>query len=75
MYYLSECILKAAFLAFYADLYSRVQTTRKYAIWVATGVWITSYVAAFLMLFTYCLPFEQNWYVIPIILIQGIGRS
>lgn len=61
MYYLAECVLKAAYLAFYADLYSRIQTKRRIAIWIATFIWATSYLAALLLIFTYCLPFEQNW--------------
>ena len=64
MYYLAECVLKAAYLAFYADLYARVQTNRRHAIWIATFIWVASYVSAILVLFTYCLPFEQNWYVV-----------
>ncbi|KAI5810437.1 hypothetical protein BZA77DRAFT_171000 [Pyronema omphalodes] len=61
MYYLAECVLKAAYLAFYADLYSRIQTKRRIAIWIATFIWATSYLAALLLIFTFCLPFEQNW--------------
>ncbi|KAA8907978.1 hypothetical protein FN846DRAFT_1021154 [Sphaerosporella brunnea] len=60
-YYLAECVLKAAYLAFYADLYSRIQTKRRLAIWIATSIWASSYVSAFLLLFTYCSPFERNW--------------
>jgi hypothetical protein len=63
MYYLAECVLKAAYLAFYADLYSRVQTKRRMAIWIATGVWACSYLSALIMLFTYCAPFYKNWLV------------
>ncbi|KAF8429076.1 hypothetical protein EV426DRAFT_713813 [Tirmania nivea] len=61
MYYLAECVLKAAYLAFYADLYARVHTKRGYAVWVATVVWVVSYFSAIVLLFTFCLPFEQNW--------------
>ena len=63
MYYCSECVLKAAYLVFYKDLYVRVHTgdNLKYAIPLATGVWAASYITAFAVLFTYCLPFEENW--------------
>lgn len=63
MYYLAECILKAAYLAFYANLYARVHTKRGYVVWVATFVWVVSYFSAIVLLFTFCLPFEQNWCV------------
>lgn len=66
MYYLAECVLKAAYLAFYTDLYSRVQTKRKIAVWLATFVWAASYLAAFVMLFTYCAPLEANWYTLSL---------
>lgn len=61
LYYTAECVLKAAYLAFYADLYSRVRTKRRLAIWIAGAVWAVTYLCAFLVLFTYCSPFEQNW--------------
>ena len=63
MYYCSECVLKAAYLVFYKGLYEKVQTSEnlKYAIPLATGVCVASYITAFVVLFTYCLPFEENW--------------
>lgn len=60
-YYLAQCFLKAAFLAFYTDLYAQMQTKRRMAIWVAGGVWAAAYLCAFFLMFFFCWPFEVNW--------------
>jgi hypothetical protein len=59
-YYISLCIIKLAYLALYAQMFNRLQGWRKSVLWVAGAIWALAYIAGFLMIFLWCLPFGEN---------------
>ncbi len=63
LYYASLCLIKAAYLFFYTDLYKRIETSRRIALWAARIFWVGGYIVGISLIFTWCLPFEGNWSV------------
>jgi len=61
MYYLALCLIKAAYLVFYAQLFRRVQSWRRYTLHVACSIWAVSYITAFVLMFLWCAPLSGNW--------------
>jgi len=61
MYYLALCLIKAAYLVFYAQLFRRVQSWRRYILHIACSIWAMSYITAFLFMFLWCAPLSGNW--------------
>lgn len=63
LYYISVATLKLAFLIFYSELFSRRQSKCAISLYIVSGMWFLTYLAAFLLLFLYCLPLTENWYL------------
>jgi hypothetical protein len=61
LYYTSVASVKLAYLVFYAELFSRTQTKRVYVLYAVSVFWACTYIAAYLLMFLYCLPFPENW--------------
>ena len=61
MYYIAICLIKLAYLFYYAELYMKAQTSRRFALPAATAIWGVSNIAGIFIIFFWCAPFTDNW--------------
>lgn len=61
-YFLAICLIKAAYLLFYAELCAKgAHTLQQHTLWAATLIWATTNVAGLFIVFFWCNPVTDNW--------------
>lgn len=61
-YYACVCTAKAAYLVFFAELYSKIETKARPLLYATMVFWALSSLTGFLMFFLWCKPLSANWY-------------
>jgi len=59
-YYLALCVIKLAYLFFYAQLFKHVLGNIRYIMHAAAAIWVQCYVVGFVVMFAWCMPFSDN---------------